>query len=218
VSKKSMNILLADDDEMSRKTLHHRLTQLGHTVWVAVDGREAWDLFETHHVALDMAILDWMMPEIDGVELCRKIRAFQGQHYHYIILLTAREQTRDVISGLQSGADDYVTKPYEFAELEARISTGLRIVTLETTLSQKVGELQRTLAQVRQLHGLLPICCYCKKVRSDHDYWQEVERYLSDHADVKFSHGICPDCMRTVVEPELARWEATRQAPEKPTP
>jgi response regulator RpfG family c-di-GMP phosphodiesterase len=121
----------------------------------------------------------------------------------YLILLTARARKEDVVTGLESGADDYVTKPFDRSELLSRVRTGERIVGLQANLAQRVRELEEALAQVNRLQGLLPICSYCKKVRDDGNYWHEVERYIADHADVHFSHGICPNCWYDVVAPEL---------------
>lgn len=202
-----MKILVADDEEIGRRTLEYALKNWGHDVVTARDGREAWDLFTTHQGTLDIAILDWMMPEIDGLTLCRQIRNAMGKAYLYIIMLTAREKTADIVTGLKAGADDYITKPYSFEELEARVHTGNRIVTLERALASHVVELEDALANVKRLQGLLPICSYCKKIRDDKNYWQEVERYVGSHAEVRFSHGICPDCMTKIVEPQLQKLE-----------
>ena len=108
-----------------------------------------------------------------------------------------------MITGLQAGADDYVTKPFDHEELRARVQVGIRIIELQTMLERQVVELQDALTRVRQLSGLLPICSYCKKVRDDGNYWQQVEQYVSTHSNVQFSHGICPDCYAKVVQPQL---------------
>lgn len=202
-----MNILVADDDEMGLKTLCDALILWGHAPLAARDGAEAWRLFDRHRATLDLAILDWMMPEMDGLTLCRRIRE-SATHYIHLIMLTGRGHTEDVIAGLKTGANDYVTKPYELDELQARINVGGRIVGLEHELTRRIAELETALAQVKHLQGLLPICSYCKKIRADRDYWQEVEGYVAEHAEVRFSHCICPDCFTTVVEPELRRMEA----------
>jgi response regulator RpfG family c-di-GMP phosphodiesterase len=110
------------------------------------------------------------------------------------VLLTALRSGADVVSGLDAGADDYVTKPFDLEELRARIHVGVRVITLQDKLAQRVAELQAALANVKQLHGLLPICSYCKRIRGDDQYWQQVESYIAARSDAQFSHGICPAC------------------------
>jgi response regulator RpfG family c-di-GMP phosphodiesterase len=126
------------------------------------------------------------MPGVDGLELCRRVRRGPLRGPVYIILLTSRTARQDLIAGLEAGADDYLTKPFDPDELQARIHVGRRTLALITN--------------VKQLSGLLPICSYCKSIRSDKDYWEQVDRYLCEHTDVKLSHGICPNCLPKVLQ------------------
>jgi YesN/AraC family two-component response regulator len=107
------------------------------------------------------------------------------------------------VTALEAGADDYVVKPFDQAELRARLQVGVRVLQLQTELADRVSELETALTNIRVLHGLLPICSYCKNVRDDQNYWQRVESYVESHADVQFSHSICPDCYETEVKPHL---------------
>ncbi len=198
-----MSILIAEDDLISRRTLEATLKKWGHQVVVAEDGAAAWRILETPDHPL-LAILDWMMPGMDGPELCRRIRATEGCRGTYVILLTARTEHRDLVAGLDSGADDYMVKPFEREELRARVNVGLRVLALQKTLQARVRELEEALLRVRQLQGLLPICCYCKRIRDDDNYWQRVEEYVSAHSDAQFSHAICPECFETVVKEQMA--------------
>ncbi len=116
----------------------------------------------------------------------------------YMILVTARESRGDVIAGLDAGADDYVIKPFDADELRARVAVGVRVLSLQESLAERVAELQSALTNVKQLRGLLPICSYCKRIRGDDQYWQQVEGYIAEHSDAQFSHGICPACYKTV--------------------
>jgi DNA-binding response OmpR family regulator len=197
-----MKILIAEDDAVSRRVLEATLVKWGFEVVTTTGGAEAWAAISAAG-APRLAILDWMMPEIDGLEICRRVRQRPSPQPLHIILLTARGQKEDVIKGLQAGADDYVTKPFDHEELRARVQVGVRIVELQAALGDRVVELEDALARVRQLRGLLPICSYCKKIRDDQNYWQQVEQYVGAHSDVQFSHGICPDCYHKVVEPQL---------------
>jgi CheY-like chemotaxis protein len=203
-----MHVLLADDDAGYRLLVKSALVKWGYHPVVASDGTMAWNLLQKPD-APQLAILDWMMPGLNGLELCRRLRAQQKPIY--IILLTANKEKIDIIQGLQTGADDYITKPFDREEFFARLQTGVRIVQLQQNLARRVEELETALAKVKQLAGLLPICCYCKKIRDDKNYWQRVEDYVSANADVRFSHGICPNCYEAVVEPQLAG-VAARQA------
>lgn len=192
-----MRLLIAEDDPTSREILATILRKDGHEVIETVDGRHAHEEMSKPD-APDMAILDWMMPEMDGPDLVQAIRAQQGDQPPYLILLTARNEKADIIRGLDCGANDYLTKPFDFGELRSRIGVGKRLLELQGALAAKVEELQRALEEVKSLRGILPICASCKKIRDDSGYWQQVEEYVRDHSDVQFSHGICPGCMKNL--------------------
>src|SRR5919204_3876475 len=145
-----------------------------------------------------MAILDWMMPEIDGPDVCRRVRRELPLANMYLLLVTARESRGDVVAGLDAGADDYIIKPFDPEELRARVAVGVRVLGLQQKLAERVAELQTALSSVKQLRGLLPICSYCKRIRGDDQYWQQVEGYIAEHSDAQFSHGICPSCYATI--------------------
>ena len=120
-------------------------------------------------------------------------------------MLTAKTDKKDVVQGLDAGADDYLTKPFDRQELRARIGVGVRIAELQKSLADRVVELEFALSRVKQLQGLLPICSYCKKVRDDQNYWTQVDSYISKHTEVEFSHSICPTCYDQLVKPQLNR-------------
>lgn len=197
----NMRILVADDSTISQTILEQVLRSWGHDVIVVPDGLQAWNILRADN-APRLALLDWMMPELEGPEVCRRVRALQRQVAPYLILLTAKASSEDIVAGLESGADDYVTKPFDRAELHSRIKVGERVVALQQGLADRVRELEETLSQVKQLQGLLPICAWCKSIRNDGNYWQSVEAYMVDHADVRFTHGICPVCLDRVVHAE----------------
>lgn len=142
-----------------------------------------------------IAIVDWMMPKLDGLEVCRRVRACKDRPYLYLLLLTAKSQKEEVAAGLDAGADDYVIKPFDPDELRARLKVGQRVVQLERTLARKVADLEQALADVRRLKTLLPICAYCKSVRDDKDYWHQIEEYIHSETGTDFTHGICPKCL-----------------------
>jgi sigma-B regulation protein RsbU (phosphoserine phosphatase) len=197
-----MRVLVAEDDPVSRLLLVTHLRKWGHEPVTTTDGAAAWETMQKEE-APALAILDWMMTGLDGVEVCRRARARTGVRPLYIILLTARSDRQDTVVALNAGADDYVTKPFDAAELKARVAVGVRVVELQAELAARITELEQALAQVDQLHGILPICSYCKKVRNDSDSWQQVEAYVSAHSAVRFSHGVCPECLKTVLRPQI---------------
>jgi sigma-B regulation protein RsbU (phosphoserine phosphatase) len=197
-----MKILVADDDRIIRRMLEVILTEWGYEIVLASDGNRAWDILRGDK-APKLALLDWMMPGLNGPDVCQRLRAIPTREPTYVILLTVKDSRQDIVAGLRGGADDYITKPFDHDELQARINTGVRIVELQRDLASQIRELQKTLERVKQLQGLLPICAYCKKIRDGHDYWQGVETYIAAHADVCFSHGICPNCYASQVEPQL---------------
>jgi DNA-binding response OmpR family regulator len=188
-----MKILIAEDEKISRRILEMTLTNASYDVVTVEDGVKALESIQKE--VPDMLITDWMMPELDGLELCRRVRGLDLSSYVYIIVLTALTQKEKIIEGLDAGADDYITKPFERTELLARVRAGERVIQLERSLRQKNTELSEALAQVKQLKGLLPICMFCKKIRNDENYWQKVEEYLAEHTGADFSHSICPECL-----------------------
>ena len=188
-----MKVLIAEDDPTSRKILQTILAKDGNEVTAVEDGLKA--LEELQKDTPDMLVTDWMMPDLDGLQLSRQVRALNLPSYVYIILLTALTEKQRIIQGLDAGADDYVTKPYDKTELLARVRAGKRVIHLEKSLRQKNVELSDALAHVKQLKGLLPICMFCKKIRKDENYWQQVEEYIHEHTEADFSHSICPECM-----------------------
>jgi len=207
-----MRILIAEDDAVSRRRLEATLQKWGYEVLAVEDGLAAWEVLQGE-MPPPLAILDWMMPGMDGIEVCRKVRERSPSRPLYIIVLTARGSREDVVAGLQAGGDDYVTKPFDREELHARVKVGLRVLQLQMNLADRVRELEEALARVRQLQGLLPICSYCKKIRDDQNYWQQVEGYISEHSEAVFSHGICPDCFEKFVKPELNKLKSAGEKP-----
>jgi len=182
-----MRILAVEDDPVSRRILTVTLERLGHEVTVAGDGQEAWTQFAA--APAEVVITDWMMPRMDGIELTRRIRARGGERYAYIMMLTALRGRTSYLDGMAAGADDFVTKPFDKEELQARLRVAERVLGLQR--------------EVKQLQGLLPICAYCKRIRDEADAWSQVEEYVGRRTDAQFSHGICPDCYDRHLKPQL---------------
>ncbi len=189
-----MRILIAEDDISSRALLKHILAKWGYEVVVTKDGNEAWEALQAED-APRLAILDWMMPGMDGVEVCRKVRQLDVSNPTYIILLTIRSSKKDIVAGLEAGADDYIGKPYETDELRVRVKVGERMTTLQSALAEQVHSLRKALAHVKTLQGILPICMHCHKIRNDRQSWERLEKYITEHSEAQFTHGLCPECL-----------------------
>jgi sigma-B regulation protein RsbU (phosphoserine phosphatase) len=187
-------ILLADDDDGARHILSECLTLWGFTVLPARDGNQAAEILGGDD-APAMALMDWMMPGMEGIDVCKLVRRQTARPYTYLIFLTGRTHKDEIAAGLEAGADDYVTKPCDMIELRARLRVGERIVALERSHASQVVTLQEAVDQVRKLKELIPICAWCKRVRDDADYWHSIEEYLYLHTGSDFTHGICPSCL-----------------------
>jgi sigma-B regulation protein RsbU (phosphoserine phosphatase) len=188
-----MEILIAEDDATSRMMLKAILIKWGYEVVETCNGDEAWQVLQRED-APRIAILDWIMPGISGDNLCRKLRRKTTLRPIYIILLTVRRDKADVIAGLEAGANDYIRKPFDREELRARVRVGERVVKLEAALVERIRELEDATAHIKRLQGMLPICMYCHKIRTDKESWERLEKYISEHSDAEFSHCICPEC------------------------
>ncbi len=195
-----MKILAVEDDAVSRAVLRRALHRLNHDVIEAADGEQAWEKLQTEPVLV--VVSDWMMPRSDGLDLCRRIRAGRGKDYTYFILLTSRDATEEnQRAAADAGVDDFLTKPLDLPELWTRLRVAERILGYTT--------------QVRQLEELLPICSYCKKIRDDRNYWQQMEGYINERTGSEFSHSVCPDCYTSVIVPQLEEINAAN-APRTP--
>lgn len=194
-SSPPLHILIAEDDFTSRKMLASMLEKDGHIVEETVDGAEAWEIMQKGTNSPKVIILDWLMPQMDGLEVCRRIRTINTDEPPYIIMLTIKDDKTDIISGLNAGADDYLTKPFDPGELRARIAVGRRIIEMQEKMLCNIQKLNQALEQIKTLKGILPICSFCKKIRNDKGYWDQLEAYISHHTDAEFSHSICPECV-----------------------
>lgn len=182
-----MVILLVEDDLVTRTTLAAILSAQGHEVTEAEDGNQAWGMWQLS--APRIVVADWLMPEMDGLELCRKIRATIGRPYTYFILQTARQGQESYLEAMDAGVDDFITKPVGAPELTARVRVAKRILGLQEELLA--------------LEGLLSLCSYCKRVRNPEGDWGSLERYIENHSTAEFSHGVCPDCYEKHLKPQL---------------
>ncbi len=186
-----MKILAVEDDPVARRILIQALRRLGYEdVREARDGVEAWAQLEQEPARV--IVSDWVMPGIDGLALCRQVRAQVKSDYVYFVLLTSREaDIENQREAIEAGVDDFLVKPLDPQELWRRLRVAERILRYAT--------------QVQQLEAFLPICSYCKKVRDDQNYWQQIEGYINARTGSEFSHSVCPDCYTRVIVPEIEK-------------
>ena len=189
-----MKVLAVEDDPVARAILRRTLERLGHEVVEAKDGEEAWEAWLREKPRV--AVSDWQMPRLDGLGLCKRFRAQEGRDYVYFILLTAtNDSAHNRRAAAEAGVDDFLTKPIELSRLWARLRVAERILKYTT--------------QVHRLEEMMPMCSYCKKIRDDQNYWQQIESYINERTGTEISHSVCPECYQRVVVPELERLKDT---------
>jgi len=187
-------ILVTDDSAINTKIVERILQNENFEIVTALGGKEALDKIESDN--FDLILMDVEMPDMSGFEVCKKLRTNPETKDIPLIFLTGKDDDESLLKGFEVGGQDYLTKPFKPAELLARVRTHTALKLTYDKQEILIKELQEALAQVKQLNGLLPICGHCKKIRDDKGYWTQVEFYISDHADVDFSHSICPECMK----------------------
>jgi len=207
-------IMVVDDSEDCRVFLEFMLRQAGYEDIVQVDSAvEAFTRLglagaPRPDVTVDLVLLDIGLPDLDGIDACGRIRQDPHLNGVPIIMVTAMPDDSTMEAAFRAGADDYVRKPFDRVELQARLQVGLRVIRLQLQLLDRVRELEEGRARERVLQRLVPICAYCRRIRDDRDYWQGIERYVSQSAGLQFSHGVCPDCVHKM-ERELEDFRNT---------
>ncbi|MCK5568902.1 MAG: response regulator [Spirochaetes bacterium] len=173
-------VLIVDDNPLNLQVLGNTLRKNGYKLAAAKSGPEALDFLQKK--LPDLILLDIMMPEMDGYEVCKKLKEDENTKKIPVIFLTARTDTDSIVRGFEAGGVDYVVKPFNPAELLARVKTQIK--------------LKQAFDEIRTLKGFIPICANCKKIRDDKGYWESVEEYIGKHSDAVFSHSICPECTK----------------------
>jgi DNA-binding response OmpR family regulator len=199
-----MKVLLANDDPVLARTLSAAVVSWGFTAETVPGSQAAGDWLRTA-LGPCLVVLDLESAGAGNLEIYRRLRGHPDGPPVYCLLLNGSASAAEVLEVLRAGADDCLSKPFGHEDLFARIQVGARVLGLQQELKSRMGQLAEAQARVNHLQALLPICCYCKNVRSDENYWQKVEHYFAEHAAVQFSHGICPNCYHTIVEPALRK-------------
>ena len=187
-------VLVVDDEPLNILIAERVLQKKGYDTVSAPNGKKALEIAEKE--LPDLILLDIMMPEMDGFEVCEKLSASEITKNIPVIFLTAVSDRDSLILAFQKGGKDYVRKPFHADELLARVNTHVALKKAIEKQANLILKLTSALNEIKQLSGLLPICSHCKKIRNDEGYWQGVEKYIAERSDAQFSHGICPDCLR----------------------
>jgi len=195
------SILIVDDVPQDIQVIANIMQNEGYRMAFAQDGRTA--LKKVGEIIFDLILLDVVMPEMDGFDVCRILKESRNTMEIPVIFLTAKTEAEDIVHGFEAGAVDYVAKPFNSSELLARVRTHVELKKKRDREKELVSRLETALAEIKQLSGLLPICSGCKKIRDDEGYWQQLEHYFSNHSNVRFTHGVCPDCVKKIY-PEFA--------------
>jgi len=182
---KKAAILVVDDQPANLKVLLSSLEGCDFQIRIAGSGEMA--LRTLGKFKPDLVLLDVMMPGMDGFETCFRIKKNPATADLPVIFMTALDSVEDKMAGFAAGGVDYITKPFQQVEVLARVNTHI-------TLRRQYVELQRALEEVKKLSGILPICSFCKKIRNDKGYWEQVEQYIAEHSEALFSHGVCESC------------------------
>lgn len=192
-------ILIVDDEAVNLQVLEAALAT-DYEIITAAGGHEAISMVKQRYP--DLILLDAMMPDLDGFDTCRIIKA-EGVFAHIpIIFMTALNSTEDELRGLEAGAIDYLSKPVNIELLRMRIFNHMELIRRNAIISEQCDlldqrriELEATLGRIKVLEGIIPICMHCKSIRNAQDTWQRLEEYMVEHTDAMFSHGICPNCI-----------------------
>lgn len=186
-------ILIVDDNSRNIQVAAGILRNIKCRISIADSGRGAVD--SVRRLTPDLVLLDVMMPEMDGFEVCRLLKHDDGTADIPIIFVTAKTEAAEIVRGFRAGAVDYITKPFKSEELLARVNVHLSLRLALREQRRLNRELRRSIEEMKTLASYLPICSYCKKIRDDEGYWQEVEAYITTHSGSKFSHTICKECL-----------------------
>ncbi|MDD2850998.1 MAG: response regulator [Desulfuromonadaceae bacterium] len=193
-----LKVLVVDDEPINVAVIESALEE-EYDVITAQNGFEAINL--TGKQKPDLILLDVMMPELNGFDVCKIIKADTSFADIPVIFLTALNTRESESQALETGGIDYLIKPVNLELLKLKVHNHLElkkrndlIREQRNLLARQKDELEATFARVKRLEGIIPICMYCKSIRSDSDSWQKLEDYISEHSDAFFSHGMCPDC------------------------
>jgi len=191
-----IKVLVVDDDPDVLFATSRIVQTAGYAVFEVSSGTACMETVK--EIRPDLILLDVVLPDAYGSELCRQIKSDPAYKGIFVVLISGEKtSSTEQADGLEVGADGYIARPISNRELKARVNAMVRILVAERESDRLIHELQDALSKIRQLSGLLPICCHCKKIRDDKGYWNQIEAYIRDHSEAEFSHSICQECVKT---------------------
>ena len=195
----AVSVLYVEDEPLTRAVFARILERKVSNLYQAENGEEGLELFKMHRP--DIVISDVRMPVMDGIEMSRRIKTLEGSSK--IILTTAHSDASVLLNSIDAGIDKYILKPVDVEILFSALESCAETIMLERKIQEQarekdelIAKLQDALDNIKRLSGLLPICSSCKKIRDDKGYWNQIERYIAEHSEAEFSHGICPECVK----------------------
>jgi DNA-binding response OmpR family regulator len=188
---KRQTILIVDDDLGSIEILSEAL-EGDYEILFAQNGTDA--LTTAYSEPVDLILLDLVLPDMSGYSVCRSIKAHPTIKTIPIVFISAMGDVEQETTGLELGAVDYITKPFQPSIVKLRVRNHLEMKAQRDALEEKNRELHEAIGKINLLSGLIPICAQCKKIRNDKGYWEQIESYLREHSTASFTHGLCPDC------------------------
>ena len=195
----AVSVLYVEDEPLTRAVFARILERKVSNLYQAENGEEGLELFKMHRP--DIVISDVRMPVMDGIEMSRRIKTLEGSSK--IILTTAHSDASVLLNSIDAGIDKYILKPVDVEILFSALESCAETIMLERKIQEQAREkdeliarLQDDLDNIKRLSGLLPICSSCKKIRDDKGYWNQIEKYIAEHSEAEFSHGICPECVK----------------------
>jgi YesN/AraC family two-component response regulator len=201
VEKLPISVLYVEDEPITRSAVARMLKRRVATLYEAENGKEGLELFRQNRP--NIIISDIRMPVMDGIEMSKEIKLLDKNSK--IILTTAHSDASILLDSIEVGVDKYILKPLDMDALYSAMDQCAETVMLERKIQQQnrekdelIAKLQEALDSVKKLSGLIPICSNCKKIRNDEGYWRQIEGYISEHSEARFSHGICPDCAKKI--------------------
>lgn len=199
--KLPISVLYVEDEPVTRTAVARMLKRRVETLYEAENGKEGLDLFKQYRP--NVVISDVRMPVLDGMKMSKEIKLLD--RHSKIILTTAHSDANILLDSIEVGVDKYILKPLDMDSLYSAMDQCAETVMLERKIQQQsiekdelIAKLQEALDNVKKLSGLIPICSNCKKIRNDEGYWKQIEGYISEHSEARFSHGICPECAKKI--------------------